>query len=76
MITFAKQYEELVEFAPLDRIHAETDCPYVAPAPFRGKRNEPVYSIEVVKKIAELKNLPLETVIGQLILNAKKLFKI
>ncbi len=76
VITFAKQYEELVQFTPLDRIHAETDCPYVAPAPFRGKRNEPVYSIEVVKKIAELKNLPPETVIKQLILNAKKLFKI
>lgn len=76
VITFAKQYEELVKFVPIDRIHAETDCPYVAPAPFRGKRNEPVYSIEVVKKIAELKNLPVETVAEQLILNAKKLFKL
>lgn len=76
VITFAKQYQELVEFVPLNRIHAETDCPYVAPVPHRGKRNEPVFSIEVVKKIAEIKKVSLEEVQKQLIENAKRLFKL
>jgi TatD DNase family protein len=74
VITFAKQYKELVRFVPLNRIHAETDCPYVAPVPFRGQRNEPVYTIEVIKKFAEIKNENFEEVAKQLILNFKRLF--
>lgn len=76
VITFAPQYGELVKFVPLDRIHAETDCPYVAPVPHRGKRNEPSFVIEIVKKIAEFKNQPLEIVSEQLIANAKRLFNL
>ena len=51
VITFAQLYEELVKYAPLDMIHAETDCPYVAPIPHRGKRCEPWMVQEVYKKI-------------------------
>jgi TatD DNase family protein len=76
VITFAKQYKELVKFVPLDRIHSETDCPYVAPIPFRGQRNEPSFSIEVVKKIAEIKNEDFEKVRTNLIQNARRLFRI
>lgn len=76
VITFAKEYKELVEYIPLDRILSETDCPYVAPMPYRGKRNEPVYVIEVIKKIAEIKNLSFEEVSVQLLDNSKKLFGI
>ncbi len=76
VITFAKGYEELVKFIPLDRILSETDCPYVPPVPYRGKRNEPVYVIEVIKKIAEIKNLSFEEVSEQLLKNSKKLFKL
>ena len=76
VITFAKDYEELVRFVPLDRIHAETDCPYVTPAPHRGQRNEPVYVIEMVKKIAEIKGESLETVQNALKANAQRLFGI
>jgi len=76
VITFAKQYEELVSFVPLDRMHAETDAPYVSPAPHRGKRNEPAFVIEVVKKIAEIKGLSIEEVSQVLYQNAKKLFAI
>ncbi len=76
VITFAKDYEELVKFIPLDRILSETDCPYVPPVPYRGKRNEPAYVIEVIKKIAEIKNLSFEEVSGQLLKNSKKLFGI
>lgn len=74
VITFAKQYEELIQYVPLDRIHAETDCPYVSPAPHRGQRNEPVYVLEVIKKIAEIKQLPIEEVQTVLLQNAKRLF--
>lgn len=76
VITFAKDYEELVRFVPLDRIHAETDAPYVTPVPHRGTRNEPSYVIEIVKKIAQIKNEPLETVERALRLNANRLFSI
>jgi len=76
VITFAKQYEELIEFTPLDRILSETDCPYVAPVPYRGKRNEPAYVTEVVKKIAEIKKLPVEEVAEQLLKNSNRVFGI
>lgn len=74
VITFAKEYEEVVKFVPLDRIITETDCPYVAPAPYRGKRNEPVYVQEVTKKVAEIKKLPAEEVQQQIFENARQLF--
>jgi len=76
VITFAKEYVELVKFVPLDRMHAETDCPFVTPVPYRGKRNEPAYVIEVVKKIAEIKGITLEEASTQLVANAKRLFNI
>jgi TatD DNase family protein len=76
VITFAKEYEELVDYIPLDRILSETDCPYVAPKPYRGKRNEPAYVVEVVKKIAEIKAVAFEDVTAQLRENSKRLFGI
>ncbi len=76
VITFTQQYEEIVKHAPLELIHAETDCPYVAPKPYRGTRAEPWHVIEVVKKIAEIKNLPLEEVSAQLTKNAQKQYKL
>jgi TatD DNase family protein len=74
VITFARDYEEVVRNAPIDMIHGETDCPYVAPVPHRGKRNEPRFVKEIYKKIAEIKGLEEETVRAQLLLNAKRLF--
>ncbi len=76
VITFAKDYEEVVRNAPLDMIHGETDCPYVAPKPYRGQRCEPYMVQEVYKKIAEIKNLDEETVRVQLLHNQQRLFKI
>lgn len=76
VITFAKDYEEVVKFVPLDRMMSETDCPYVTPKPYRGKRNEPVYVQEVVKKIAELKGLDREEVRQQVNTNAQEFFGI
>lgn len=76
VITFAKQYEELVKMAPIERIFSETDCPYVAPIPFRGQRNEPVYVSEVVKKIAEIKGLDESEVATKLAKNAIDFFRL
>jgi TatD DNase family protein len=72
----AESYAEVVKYVPLDMIMSETDCPYVAPVPYRGERNEPVYVIEVVKKIAEIKGLPVEEVAEQLRKNVKRVFGI
>ncbi len=76
VITFAKVYEEVVRAVPLELMHAETDSPYVAPVPHRGKRCEPMYVKEVVKKIAEIKELPVEEVQTQLLKNAEELYGI
>jgi len=76
VITFAKQYEELVRFTPLDMIQAETDCPFVAPVPHRGKRNEPAYVSEVVAAIARIKGLKLEEAEEALLANVRRLFGI
>ena len=76
IITFAHMYDDVVRFAPLDRILLETDAPYLTPEPFRGQRNEPAYVVEVAKKLAELKNESLEKVASQTTENCKILFKI
>lgn len=73
VITFAQiVYEELIKYVPLDMIHAETDCPYVAPVPFRGQRAEPWMVKEVYKKIAEIKGIDPEKVRVQLLENATR----
>ena len=74
VITFTQDYDEIVAYAPLSLLHAETDAPYVTPVPRRGTRNEPLYVQEVVKKIAEIKKMDFETVRIQLRENARKLF--
>jgi TatD DNase family protein len=77
-ITYPKtdNYREVIEWMPLGMIMAETDCPYVAPVPNRGKRNEPSFVVEVYKKIAEIKEVPLESVAKQLRENVKRVFGI
>ncbi|TSC76722.1 MAG: TatD DNase family protein [Parcubacteria group bacterium Gr01-1014_29] len=74
VITFARDYDEVVKNMPLDRIMVETDAPYVTPVPHRGKRNEPMYVEFVARKIAEIKKLPEEEVFRQLVSNTKRCF--
>jgi len=74
VITFASGYKELVDYAPLDLIHAETDCPYVAPNAYRGQRCEPWMMIDVVERIAKIKKLDVEVVREQLFTNAARLY--
>jgi len=76
VITFTHDYDEIIKNTPLDKIMSETDSPYVAPVPYRGKRNEPFYVKEVVKRIAEIKNLPESEVAEAIIANAKRVFGI
>lgn len=72
----ANHYEELVKFVPLDRILVETDSPFAAPLPHRGKRNEPASVEFVARQIAEWKGLSFDKVATQTHNNAKDLFKI
>jgi TatD DNase family protein len=68
--------DEIIRQVPLDRIFADTDSPYVAPVPNRGKRNEPANVKDIVAKIAEIKGREKNLVASQIILNAKKLFRL
>lgn len=76
VITFARDYDEVIKMLPPEAILSETDAPYVAPAPYRGKRNEPAYVVETVKKLAELKDVSVEDMAGQIVKNAEKIFSI
>jgi TatD DNase family protein len=76
VITFTTDYDEVIKNTPLDMIMTETDCPYVTPVPHRGKRNEPVYVGEVVKKIALIKGLSEDEAARAIIANAKRVFGI
>jgi TatD DNase family protein len=76
VITFTKDYDDVVRYLPITMIQAETDSPYATPAPFRGKRNSPMYVQEVVARIAVLRNEPLEEVRMQLLENAKRIFNV
>lgn len=77
-VTFknAKKPKEVAEAIPLEKLLIETDCPYLAPHPYRGKRNEPSYVKLVAEQIAEIKGLSLEEVAEATTANAQKLFGI
>lgn len=76
VITIFPEYEQVVKSVPIDRILPETDAPFAAPVVYRGKRNEPIYVGEIVKKIAELKGLSESETQIQLLHNAQHLFRI
>ena len=76
IVTFkkARDLQHAVQKIPLEKMLIETDCPYLAPEPFRGKKNEPAYVTYVAQKIAELKNISLENVAETTTQNAIDLF--
>jgi TatD DNase family protein len=76
VITFTHDYDEVVRNTPLDMLLSETDAPYVTPAPFRGKRNEPAYIPYIVRKIADIKGESEEKTAAQLFENAARVFGI
>lgn len=77
VVTFknAQNLQTIAREVPLSRLLLETDCPYLAPMPFRGKPNQPAYVRYVAEKIAELKNLPVEDVALQTTRNFLECFK-
>ncbi|WP_099353529.1 TatD family hydrolase [Fredinandcohnia onubensis] len=77
-VTFknAKKPKEVAAEIPLDRLLIETDCPYLTPHPFRGKRNEPSYVKYVAEQIAELKGVTFEEIAQKTSDNAKRFFGI
>ncbi|MFP3983909.1 MAG: TatD family hydrolase [Desulfurivibrionaceae bacterium] len=78
VVTFnkAEDLKEAVRHIPLSRLLVETDGPFLAPAPYRGKRNEPAYTLYTARKISEIKELTLEEVAEATTANAGRLFNL
>lgn len=76
ILMFSKELQEVVKNIPLAQILIETDAPYLAPPPHRGKRNEPAYVKFIAEKIAEIKGIPTSQVAAATTINAKRLFQI
>lgn len=78
VVTFnnGKKLKEVVEEIPLEKILLETDCPYLAPVPYRGKRNSSPYLSYVAQAIADIKGVTYEEVVAQTEQNGKELFRI
>jgi len=76
VITFTKAYDEVIKEMPLEKLMVETDCPYVAPVPFRGQKNLPLYVKYVAERIAEIKGIGFSEVAKITTENAQALFKL
>ena len=78
VLTFknARKAIETAESIPLERIVLETDCPYMAPEPFRGKRNDPGYLFRMAEKLAEVRGLSVEEIHAITTENGKRLYRI
>lgn len=76
IVTFANAdaLREVVQYVPDDRLLIETDSPYLAPVPMRGKRNEPAFVVHVAKQLAELKRCSLDSLANLTATNARTLF--
>lgn len=75
-ITFTHEYDEVINFIPLDMLCAETDAPFASPEPFRGRRNSPLYVPYIVEKISKVRKGDIEEVRSALVENALRAFKI
>lgn len=77
VLTFknARKAIEVAQNIPLDRIVIETDCPYMAPVPYRGKRNDPGYLIHMAEKLAELRGISTEEAAAITLQNGKRLYR-
>lgn len=76
VITFARDYDEVIKSVPLTSILSETDAPYVAPLARRGQRNDPLAVVDVAKKIAEIRGEDPEIVRAALVSSAERLFNL
>ena len=75
VLTFpkAEAVRQAARITPEDRLLVETDCPYLAPVPMRGKRNEPAFLVETVRRLAEVRGVTPETIAGQTTINFERL---
>lgn len=78
VVTFkaAEELRAVARNVPLDRLLIETDCPFLAPVPHRGKRNEPAFVVETARKLAELKGVSVAEIAQVTTANFKRLFKL
>ncbi|MFC1775346.1 TatD family hydrolase [Patescibacteria group bacterium] len=76
VITFTNDYDEVIKSAPIDMIMTETDCPYVAPEPHRGKRCKPVYVEKVAQRIAEVRGEEIDNIKDNFLENTERMFGI
>ena len=76
MATFSHDYDEVIQKIPLERILVETDCPYVAPASHRGKRNEPAFIKETYHTLATLRGMDDMHFAESVRKNAERIFNI
>ncbi len=76
VITFTNDYDEVVKFLPLSSVMIETDAPYATPVPYRGKRNDPIYVKEVVKRIAKIRGEEEEFVAETILKNTLSSFNL
>lgn len=78
IVTFPKSdmMQEVVQRVPLDRMMIETDAPFLAPVPNRGKRNEPLFVQQVAEKIAEIRHVPVEDIAQATTANALRFFQL
>jgi TatD DNase family protein len=76
LITFSRQWDDLIRRLPNDKYMVETDCPFMTPEPFRGKRNEPLLVKYIAERIGKIKNLTNEKVAEITTKNSRKLFRI
>ncbi len=75
IVTFTRQYDEIVRDIPLDKILLETDAPFLTPEPYRGRRNESGYLPFVAQQIATIKGMSVDEVAAVTMRNAEKIFK-
>ncbi len=73
-VTYTDMYDDSIRVCPMDKLLVETDAPFAAPVPHRGKRNEPVYVEHVMAKIALLKNVSQDEIAQQIVKNASSVF--
>lgn len=76
VITFAHEYDDVIREAPEELILSETDSPYASPPPYRGSRNEPTRVIEVIKRIAQVRETPFDQMASILLKNAERIFNL
>jgi len=76
VVTFSRDYDEVIRKVPIDMLMSETDSPYVTPVPYRGKRNESYYVQEIVSALAEIRGEKIEDFGQKMVANARRMFSL